>query len=136
MNNSREDVGAVFVAHYQATKPWQPSMGPFDDPPTSIPLQFPSIWVCRPAVVAPRGNDRFNAAGDQQPPQRIAVIRPVGNHLAGVARSQFTERLQAAPNGNCTNKTQTTPKPTGGNGVRKEAHGYDEIDQITSVSST
>ncbi|MBM3859084.1 MAG: RHS repeat-associated core domain-containing protein [Verrucomicrobia bacterium] len=53
------------------------------------------------------------------------------NMAQAKALTRFNYTLDSV--GNRTNKTQTTPKPTSGNWVRKEPYGYDAVDQITSV---
>src|SRR2546422_1622006 len=85
MNQSREDVGSIFVTNDNPTKPLQPSIGALHDPTSTIPSQLATILMCGAPIVAPRRDDRFDAARDQQQPQGVAVVGSIRNQPAQAA---------------------------------------------------
>src|SRR6202158_213677 len=68
------------VAHDQAPEVSQPGVGAFHDPSPSVPPQSPAILGCGPNAIPLVRTDQFDPPLLQAFPQRIAVIRFVGNH--------------------------------------------------------
>ena len=74
------DFERAVVAHHQAAEVSQPADGTFHDPPFSIATQCAAILCCGANTIALVRADQFDPAPSQTIPQRIAVVRFVGNH--------------------------------------------------------
>src|ERR1700739_1221863 len=68
------------VAHNQASEVAEPGVGAFDDPAASIAPQRASILRRGPNAILLVRRDQFVSALPQARPQRIAVVRFIGDH--------------------------------------------------------
>src|ERR1700693_5430785 len=68
------------VSYDQAPEVSQPCVGAFDDPPPSVAPQRSAILRRGRHTIPLVRTDQFDPALPQALPQRIAVIRFVGNH--------------------------------------------------------
>src|SRR5580693_2615323 len=73
----------VVVTHQQAAEVAQPGKGAFDLPSVAIATQDPTVVEGRFAAAFSMGRDQQNAALEQAPAQRVAVVCAVGNHTQG-----------------------------------------------------
>src|SRR5437867_6564914 len=85
MKEAEVGLDEALMAHQEPPKPADPGERPLDDPAVAIASQFSAILMRRLAVVAPRRNDRLDAAGLQRAPQGIAVVAPIGDQTIRVA---------------------------------------------------
>ena len=74
------DSERTIVTHNQTTEVAQPSVGAFHDPSPSISSQGSAILGCRPNAILLVRADQFDPPTPQALPQRIAVVRLIGNH--------------------------------------------------------
>src|SRR5579863_7072585 len=80
MKESAVDRERAVVAHDQAPEVSEPGVGAFDNPTPSVASQRSAILRGRPDAIPLVRANQFDAALPQAFPQRIAVIRFVGNH--------------------------------------------------------
>ncbi len=74
------DCERTVVAHNQAPEVSQPSVGAFDNPSPLVPPQGSAVLGCGPDAIPLVRTDQFDTLLPQAFPQRIAVVRFVGDH--------------------------------------------------------
>jgi len=74
------DCERTVVAHNQAPEVSQPGVGAFHDPSPSVAPQRSAILGCGPNAIPLVRTDQFDTPLPQAFPQRIAVVRFIGDH--------------------------------------------------------
>ena len=80
MKERAKDCERAVVAHHQASEVSEPGVGAVDDPAPPVTSQGSAILRRGPHAILLVRTDQFDPALPEALPQRIAVIRFVGNH--------------------------------------------------------
>ena len=83
MTEALEHSQDAVLADLEASKITEPSKGPLDFPAPPVAPQLATVLVQRLLVVAAIRDNQVDATSPQPPPQRVAVIAPVGNNPLG-----------------------------------------------------
>jgi len=74
----------MLMTNQQPAELTQPSVGSLHDPSPLVAAEFTSVLVPAFLVIAPVGDDQFNATLLQPLPQRVGVVAAIGNHPLGL----------------------------------------------------